>query len=69
MVDAVSIFVGGRTGTDPRPGEKIMELVPVTMLEELMPILIRNLTLLRQVQRDREVEERVLMVPAVAEAQ
>jgi hypothetical protein len=45
-----------------------MELVPVTMLEELMPVIIRNLTLLRQVQRDREVEERVLMVPAVAGA-
>ena len=68
VVDAVSIYVGGRTGTDPRPGEKIMELVPVTMLAELMPVIIRNLTLLRQVQRDREVEERVLMVPAVAGA-
>lgn len=68
VVDAVSIFVGGRTGTDPRPGEKVVELVPVTMLGELLPVIIRNLTLLRQVQRDREVKERVLMVPAVAGA-
>jgi ferredoxin-nitrite reductase len=65
VVDAVSIFVGGRTGTEPRVAEKIMELVPVDMLEELMPVLLRHLDTLKQVRRDREAEERVLMVPAL----
>ena len=43
VVDAVSIFVGGRTGSDPHPGEKIMELVPVEMLAELMPTVLKKL--------------------------
>ncbi len=68
VVDAVSIFVGGRTGTDPRPGEKIIELVPVAMLEEVIPLIVKNLDLLRKVRRDREAEERVVMVPALAAA-
>ena len=38
VVDAVSIYVGGKTGTAPRAGEKIMELVPVNMIDELMPV-------------------------------
>jgi hypothetical protein len=61
----VSIFVGGRTGTDPRPGEKIIELLPVTMLEEVVPLMVKHLDLLRKVRRDREFEERVVMVPAL----
>jgi ferredoxin-nitrite reductase len=64
VVDAVSIFVGGRTGTEPRAGEKIMELVPVDMLEELMPVLLKHLDTLKKVRKDHEAEERVLMVPA-----
>lgn len=65
VVDAVSVFVGGRTGTEPRAGEKIMELVPVDMLEELMPVLLKHLETLKKVRRDYEAEERVLMVPAI----
>ena len=68
IVDAVSIFVGGRTGTDPRPGEKIMELVPVDVLGEVVPVILRNLETLRNLRRDRETEERILMVPAVSAA-
>ena len=64
IVDAVSIFVGGRTGADPRPGEKIMELVPVSMLDDLMPVVINNLATLKQIRRDQQTEDRVLMVPA-----
>ena len=64
VVDAVSIFVGGRTGVDPRPGEKVMELVPVSMLDDLMPVVIDNLATLKKIRRDQQTEDRVLMVPA-----
>ena len=64
VVDAVSVFVGGRTGTDPRPAEKIMELVPVEMLGELMPVILKNLDTLRKIRKEPEDAERVLMVPA-----
>ncbi|MBI2855833.1 MAG: ferredoxin--nitrite reductase, partial [Chloroflexi bacterium] len=64
VVDAVSIFVGGRTGTEPRPGEKIMELVPVDMLEQVVPVILNNLDILKNIRRDVKSEERVLMVPA-----
>lgn len=66
IVDAVSIFVGGRTGADPRAGEKIMELVPVDVLDQVVPVILRNLESLRNVRRDHAAEERVLMVPALA---
>ena len=64
VVDAVSIFVGGRTGSAPRPGEKIMELVPVNMLDDLMPVVINNLATLKKIRREQQTEDRVLMVPA-----
>jgi ferredoxin-nitrite reductase len=63
VVDAVHIFVGGRTGPDARPAEKIMELVPVSLLPEVLPMLIRNLPMLKRVRRDRAAE-RVMMLPA-----
>jgi len=66
IVDAVSIFVGGRTGANPKAGEKIMELVPVDDLDEIVPVIIRNLNTLRNLQRDHQAEERILMVPALA---
>jgi len=65
VVDAVSIFVGGRTGTAPRAGEKILELLPVDLLEQVMPVLLKHLDTLKKVRRDHEAEERVLMVPAL----
>ncbi|MBM3941356.1 MAG: ferredoxin--nitrite reductase [SAR202 cluster bacterium] len=65
VVDAVSIFVGGRTGTEPKPGEKIMELIPVDMLEEVVPVVLRHLEVLKKVTRDSEAESRVLMVPVL----
>jgi ferredoxin-nitrite reductase len=66
VVDAVSIFVGGRTGTDPKPGEKIMELIPVSMLGEVIPVVLQHLEILKKVTRDTEAESRVLMVPTIA---
>lgn len=64
IVDAVHIFVGGKTGKDARPAEKIMELVPVEILPEVLEVIIRNMNLLRKVRRDVEAEQRVVMVPA-----
>lgn len=66
IVDAVHIFVGGRTGPDARPAEKIMELVPVDLLPEILPTLIKNLPTLKKIRRDRDAEKRVIMVPAEA---
>jgi ferredoxin-nitrite reductase len=66
VVDAVHIFVGGRTGPQARPAEKIMELVPVTMLPEILPTLIKNLTTLKKIRRDTDAEKRVIMIPVEA---
>jgi ferredoxin-nitrite reductase len=64
VVDAVNIFVGGRRGTDPRAGEKVMELVPLDRLEQVMPVLLKQLDTLKKVRKDHEADERALMVPA-----
>ena len=40
VVDAVTIFAGGRTGPKVREAEKIMEQVPVSKLSEVLPTLI-----------------------------
>ena len=61
----MSIYVGGRTGADPRPGQKVMELVPVDMLEEVLPIVLSNFEVLKNIRRDHEAEDQVLMVPAL----
>jgi len=63
IVDAVHIFVGGKTGKNARSGEKIMELVPVTMLPDVLELIIRNMALLKKVRRNTEAEKRVVMVP------
>jgi ferredoxin-nitrite reductase len=43
VVDAVSIFVGGRSGTAPKPGQKVMEQVPLDRLGEVVPGLLKDL--------------------------
>lgn len=63
LIEAVNIFVGGRGGPEARPAQKIMELVPVSMLREVVPVILRNWPLLREIRRDRD-SERVLMLPA-----
>ena len=40
VVDAVTIFAGGRTGPKAREAEKVMEQVPVSKLSEVLPTLI-----------------------------
>jgi ferredoxin-nitrite reductase len=66
IVDAVHIFVGGRVGKDAREGEKIMELVPVSILPDVLELIIRNMQLLKKVRRDVAAEQRVVMIPATA---
>src|SRR3990170_1495463 len=66
VVDAVSVYVGGRTGPDAMPGHRLMEVVPVELLDDVMPLIIRNLNTLKRVRRVPEAEESVLMVPVLA---
>ncbi|HWO73700.1 MAG TPA: ferredoxin--nitrite reductase [Dehalococcoidia bacterium] len=67
VVDAVSVFAGGRTGPDARPGEKVREVVPVSMLDEVVPLVLENLEALKRERRGRAATETVVMVPAVAD--
>ncbi len=65
VFDGVQIFVGGRTGNQARPGVRIMDLIPVDTLEDILPVIIKHLELLKQVQRESRTEKLVLMVPAL----
>jgi ferredoxin-nitrite reductase len=67
VVDAVTIFVGGRTGPDAQAGHRLMEVVPVTMLDDIIPLVISNMETLRKVQKVPEAEDAVLMVPVVSD--
>lgn len=65
VVDAVAIYVGGRTGPDASAGEQILDTVPCDdALPDLLATIIRNLDLFKQVKRDPATKHRVLMVPA-----
>lgn len=66
IVDAVQIFAGGQTGPKSRPGEKIMELVPFDTLEDVLPIVLKHLNLLKKVRKESKKEQIVLMVPAIS---
>lgn len=67
-IDAVQIYVGGKTGKDARSAEKIMELVPCDMLPDVLEIIMKNMSVLKKVRRDLKAEQRVLMVPVEAAA-
>ena len=43
VVDAVTIFAGGSTGPNARPAQKVMEQVPVSTLDSVLPALIEKL--------------------------
>jgi ferredoxin-nitrite reductase len=64
VIDVVNIFVGGDSGPDARPAEKIMDTIPITMLDEMLPVVIGNLQTLKKVRREPEIEDGVLMLPA-----
>jgi hypothetical protein len=42
-----------------------MDLIPVDTLEDILPVIIKHLELLKQVQRESRTEKLVLMVPAL----
>lgn len=63
-VDAVAIYVGGRTGRAPRAGKLIMEMVPCdNALPDVVVTILKHLELFKQVERDPMAKDRVLMVP------
>jgi ferredoxin-nitrite reductase len=66
VVDGVQIFVGGSVGKQAKPGVRIMDLIPVDALEDILPVIIKHLELLKRVQRESRTEKLVLMVPASA---
>ena len=66
VVDGVQIFVGGSVGKQAKPGVRIMDLIPVDTLEDILPVIIKHLELLKRVQRESRTEQLVLMVPASA---
>ncbi len=66
VLDAVSIFVGGKTGINPQPGVKVIELLPVNMLEAFVEVIINNLDMLRKVKPD--ADGRIIMIPAISAA-
>ncbi len=41
-----------------------MQLVPVDMLPALMPVLLKNLDMLKKIRKEPDDADRVLMVPA-----
>ncbi len=67
MVDAVQIFVGGKSGPSPRIAEKIMELVPCDeVLPALLETIIKNLELFKNLHKEDSDKDRVIMVPEEA---
>lgn len=68
IVDAVQIYVGGKSGKDARAAEKIMELVPCDILPDVLELVMKNMNLLTKIRRDIKAEQRVLMVPVEAAA-
>ncbi|MBI4354438.1 MAG: ferredoxin--nitrite reductase [Candidatus Omnitrophica bacterium] len=63
-VDAVAIYVGGRTGRSPRAGKLIMDMVPCDeALPDVIATILKHLELFKQVERDPMAKDRVLMIP------
>ncbi len=64
-VDAVAIYVGGRTGPQARAGTQIMDIVPCDeALPDVLANVVKHLQLFKQVQARPTVRDRILMVPA-----
>jgi NAD(P)H-dependent nitrite reductase small subunit len=64
-IEAVAIYVGGRTGPQARAGTQIMDLVPVDdALPDVLANVVKHLPLFKQVQARPTVRDRILMVPA-----
>src|SRR5881296_797206 len=64
-LDAVAIYVGGRTGPKARAGTQIMDIVPCDeALPDVLANVVKHLELFKQVQARPTVRDRILMVPA-----
>jgi ferredoxin-nitrite reductase len=69
-VDAVAIYVGGRTGPQARPGTQIMDMVPCDeALPDVLANVVKHLHVFKQVQPRPTVRDRILMVPATEMAE
>jgi ferredoxin-nitrite reductase len=63
-LDAVAIYVGGRTGPQARAATQIMDIVPCDdALPDVLASVVKHLQLFRQVQPRPTVRDRILMVP------
>src|SRR6266516_543138 len=64
-LDAVAVYVGGRTGPQAREGTPIMAMVPCDeALPDVLANVVKHLQLFKQVQARPAVRDRILMVPA-----
>ena len=63
-VDAVAIYVGGRTGPQARSGTQIMGMVPCDeALPDVLTNVVKHLQVFKQVQPRPTVRDRIFMVP------
>ncbi len=64
-VDAVAIYVGGRTGPNAKAAQPIMEMVPCDeALPDVLATIIKHLDLFKKVEPHPGIKDRVFMVPA-----
>jgi len=64
-IDAVAIYVGGRTGPQARAGTPLMDLVPCDeALPDVLANIVKHLRLFKQVEPRPAIRDRILMVPA-----
>ena len=64
-VDAVAIYVGGRTGPHAKVAQPIMEMVPCDdALPDVLASIVKHLDLFKQVEPQSGIKDRVFMVPA-----
>src|SRR3989454_7076535 len=62
-IDAVAIYVGGKTGPQARPGTQIMDMVPCDeALPDVLANVVKHLQVFKQVQPRPTVRDRILMV-------
>jgi ferredoxin-nitrite reductase len=65
-VDAVAIYVGGRTGPQARAGTPIMDMVPCDeALPDVLANVVKHLQIFKQVESRPTIRDRILMVPDV----
>ena len=67
-VDAVAIYVGGRTGPNAKVAQPIMEMVPCDeALPDVLATIIKHLDLFKKVEPQPGIKDRVFMVPAYSD--